>query len=94
MATNTSNNGIMAMFAPFRKDLIDSFSDSELRISLRARKTINVTTAIILNVITSAVDIVMVVVVTVDIMIIILIFRLYKLIGLIYSFKSVKLVIL
>jgi hypothetical protein len=82
MATNTSNNGIMATFAPFRKDLTDSFSDSELSISLRARKTINDTTAIILNVITSAVETVVVVVVTVDIIIYNLIFRLYKLIGL------------
>ena len=81
MATNTSNNGIMATFAPFRKDLTVSLSDSELSISLSARKTINDITAIILNVITSAVDIVVVVVVTVDIMINILIFRLYKLIG-------------
>ena len=83
MATNTSNNGIMATFAPFRKDLTVSLSDSELSISLSARKTINDTTAIILNVITSAVDIVVVVVVTVDIMINILIFSLYKVIGLI-----------
>ena len=81
MATNTSNNGIMATFAPFKKDLTVSLSDSELSISLSVRKTINDTTAIILNVITSAVDIVVVVVVTVDIMINILIFRLYKLIG-------------
>jgi predicted methyltransferase MtxX (methanogen marker protein 4) len=83
----------MATLAPFRKDLTDSFSDSELSISLRARNTINDTTAIILNVITSAVETVVVVVVTVDIMIYNLIFRLYKLIGLIYSFNSLKLLI-
>ena len=68
MATNTINKGIMATFAPFKKDCTDLCSASELKISLRAKKTINDTTAIILKVITSVVVTVVVVVVTVDIM--------------------------
>ena len=68
MEANTNNKGIIATLAPFKKDLTDLFPASELRISLRAKNTINDSTAIKLKVITSAVVTVVVVVVTVDIM--------------------------
>lgn len=95
IAIKTSSSGIMAMVVPFRNDcILGFFPASELKISFKARKTIKDITAITPRDITCVVVIVMVVVVTVDIIIHSLISRLYKLIGLIYSFKLVKLVIL
>ena len=68
IATKTKSKGIIATFDPFKNDLTDGRSVSELKISFEAKKIIKETTAIILYAITWAVVTVVVVVVTVDIM--------------------------